>query len=87
MASLENYSLQQQPVLVRPLAAAERMKACMDGTSAVLGQPVAAPGPSPPTQLPHLGLLSMEGASAAAEGSICSAFGRGPSETVTQDTL
>ena len=55
MESLENRSQQQQPVLVRPLAAAERMKACMDGMSAVLAQPVAAPGPMLTTQL---GLIS-----------------------------
>ena len=54
MESLENRSQQQQPVLVRPLAAAERLKACMEGTSAVLAQPVVAPGPTLPTQLPQL---------------------------------
>ena len=61
MESLENRSQQQQPVLVRPLAAAERMKACMDGMSAVLAQPVAAPGPILTTQLPQLSLISDSG--------------------------
>ena len=36
MASIENRSLQQQPVQARPIGAAARMQACIAGTVAVL---------------------------------------------------
>ena len=62
MASLENFSQQPPPVVpVRLLAPADRMKACMEGVSAALAQPVVAQGLTHPTQQQQLTLLPDRG--------------------------
>ena len=54
---LQSLKRRQQPVQAPPIGAAARMQACIAGTVAVLVQPMVVPGPTPPTQLPQLGIL------------------------------